>query len=152
MDPRIHYNTHLISKISNKVLRIKDILMRIRIFCFCFFCFEGTFTLFSGSIAGSGSLPLTIGSGSGRPKNFWIHRIRIGIRIRNTDIITGSWRETNAALLGVFQAVLWKRNYSDIWKGYGCGSGSGSGSTTLFPSKPVLSGPRRTHLFTIVYF
>jgi hypothetical protein len=33
--------------------------------------------------SGSGSKPLTGGSGSGRPKNMWI-RIRIRIRIRNT--------------------------------------------------------------------
>ena len=34
----------------------------------------------SGSRAGSGSIPLTSGSGSGRPKNMWIR----WIRIRNT--------------------------------------------------------------------
>jgi hypothetical protein len=34
----------------------------------------------SGSKAGSGSIPLTSGSGSRRPKNMWIRRIRI----RNT--------------------------------------------------------------------
>ncbi len=34
----------------------------------------------SGSRAGSGSIPLTSGSGSGRPKNTWIR----WIRIRNT--------------------------------------------------------------------
>jgi hypothetical protein len=42
----------------------------------------------SGSRAGSGSgsIPLTSGSGSGRPKNTWIRWIRIRwIRIRNTD-------------------------------------------------------------------
>jgi hypothetical protein len=33
---------------------------------------------------GSGSIPLTNGSGSGRPKNTWIRWIRI--RIRNTAI------------------------------------------------------------------
>ncbi len=40
MDPQhwlFHYNTHLISKKSNKVLRIKAILMRIRIFYFLVF-------------------------------------------------------------------------------------------------------------------
>jgi hypothetical protein len=31
----------------------------------------------SGSKAGSGSIPLTSGSGSGRPKNTWIRWIRI---------------------------------------------------------------------------
>jgi hypothetical protein len=38
-------------------------------------------------IEGSGSLPLTNGSGSGsmRPKNLWIRWIRIRIRIRNTE-------------------------------------------------------------------
>jgi hypothetical protein len=37
-------------------------------------------------IEGSGSVSLTIGSGcgSGRPKNIWILRIGMGIRIRNT--------------------------------------------------------------------
>jgi hypothetical protein len=37
-------------------------------------------------IEGSGSIPLTSGSGSGRPKNMWIRRIQIRIRfrIRNT--------------------------------------------------------------------
>jgi hypothetical protein len=47
----------------------------------------------SGSRAGSGSIPLISGSGSGRPKNTWLRWIRIrwirirwiGIRIRNTD-------------------------------------------------------------------
>jgi hypothetical protein len=40
----------------------------------------------SGSRAGSGSIPLTSGFGSGswRPKNTWIRWIRIRIRIRNT--------------------------------------------------------------------
>ncbi len=33
---------------------------------------------------GSGSIPLTNGSGSGKPKNKWIRWIRIRIRIRNT--------------------------------------------------------------------
>ncbi len=37
-----------------------------------------------GSRAESGSIPLTNGSGSGRPKNMWIRWIRIQIRIRNT--------------------------------------------------------------------
>ncbi len=35
-------------------------------------------------IEGSGSTPLTNGSGSGRPKNMWIRWIRIRIRICNT--------------------------------------------------------------------
>jgi hypothetical protein len=35
-----------------------------------------------GSRSGTGSKPLTNGSGSGRPKNLWIQLIRI--RIRNT--------------------------------------------------------------------
>jgi hypothetical protein len=38
--------------------------------------------MIEGSGAGSGSKPLTSGSGSGRPKNMWIRRIRI--RILNT--------------------------------------------------------------------
>ncbi len=48
---------------------------------------QGFFTYFgfliegsiSGSRAGSGSIPLTCGSGSGRPKNMWIRWIRIRI-------------------------------------------------------------------------
>jgi hypothetical protein len=42
----------------------------------------------SGSRAGSGSIPLTSGSGSrsGRPKNTWIRWIRI--RIRKTDFLS----------------------------------------------------------------
>jgi len=44
----------------------------------CYFCM-----MIEGS--GSGSIPLTSGSGSGRPKNMWIRWIRIRwIRIRNT--------------------------------------------------------------------
>jgi hypothetical protein len=35
-------------------------------------------------IEGSGSIPLTSGSGSGRPKNMWIR----WIRIRNTFLVT----------------------------------------------------------------
>ncbi len=35
-------------------------------------------------IEGSGSIPLTSGSGSGRPQNMWTRWIRIRIRIRNT--------------------------------------------------------------------
>jgi hypothetical protein len=35
----------------------------------------------------SGSIPLTDGSGSRRPKNMWIRWIRIRIRIRNTAFI-----------------------------------------------------------------
>ena len=81
---------------------------------FCLLLFEGTFTLFSkiksqkesqnsriqgfsyyfsimmegsGSRAGSGSIPLTSGSGSGWPKNLWI-------RIRNT-----AWRVANVFYL-----------------------------------------------------
>ncbi len=38
----------------------------------------------SGSRAGSGSIPLTSGSGSSWPKNMWIRWIRIRNRIRNT--------------------------------------------------------------------
>ncbi len=80
---------------------------------FCLLLFEGKFTSFfkdkklkesqnsrnqgfsyyfcmiiegSGSRAGSGSIPLTPGSGSLRPKNMWIRWIWIWIWIRNTDI------------------------------------------------------------------
>jgi hypothetical protein len=53
---------------------------------FCLVLYEGTFTSFSkrkslkeGSGSGSraGSIPLTNGSGSRRPKNMWIRWIRI---------------------------------------------------------------------------
>jgi hypothetical protein len=37
--------------------------------------------MIEGSGAGVGSIPLTTGSGSGRPKNMWI-------RIRNTDFFS----------------------------------------------------------------
>ncbi len=73
---------------------------------FCFLLFEGTFTSFFKDKkskrshetvgqgfsyyfclmikeSGSGSIPLTNGSGSGRPKNMWIR----WVRIRNTDKI-----------------------------------------------------------------
>ena len=40
----------------------------------------------SGSGSRAGSIPLTSGSGSGRPKNMWIRWIRI--RIRNTAVST----------------------------------------------------------------
>jgi hypothetical protein len=45
----------------------------------------------SGSVAGSGSIPLTNGSGSGsrRPKNRWI-------RIRNTGFQAGQCRQDKA--------------------------------------------------------
>ncbi len=45
------------------------------------------FLLFCMMIEGSGSIPLTSGSGSGRPKNMWIRWIRI--RIRNTGFNSG---------------------------------------------------------------
>ncbi len=50
-----------------------------------FFCL-----VIEGSRSGSGSIPLTDGSGSGsrRPKNMWIRWIRIRIRIRNTGRIS----------------------------------------------------------------
>jgi hypothetical protein len=41
--------------------------------------------------SGSGSIPLTNGSRSRRPKNMWIRWIRIRIRIRNTGIIQSFW-------------------------------------------------------------
>jgi hypothetical protein len=44
-----------------------------------FFCL-----MIEGSGAASGSIPLANGSGSRRPKNMWIRRIRIRIRIRTT--------------------------------------------------------------------
>jgi hypothetical protein len=49
---------------------------------FCLLLLEATFTSFFK--AGSGSIPLTSGSGSGMPKNMWIRWIRIRIRNRNT--------------------------------------------------------------------
>jgi hypothetical protein len=44
---------------------------------------QGFSFYFCMMIEGSGSIPLTSGSGSWRPKNMWIRWIRI--RIRNTD-------------------------------------------------------------------
>ena len=71
-------------------------------------------------IEGSGSIPLTSGSGSGRPKNMWIRWIRI--RIRNTEssgflFFAGWWFAIDASasdyantrdvfhLCGVFSAI-----------------------------------------------
>jgi hypothetical protein len=53
---------------------------------FSYYCCIMTEGSGSGSRAGSrsGSIPLTSGSGSGRPKNMWIRWIRIRIRIRKT--------------------------------------------------------------------
>jgi hypothetical protein len=45
--------------------------------------------MIEGSGAVAGSIPLTSGSGSGRPKNMWIRWIRIQIRTRNTDFYLG---------------------------------------------------------------
>ncbi len=50
----------------------------------------------SGSRAGSGSIPLTSGSGSGRPKNTWIRWIRIRIRYS-----AFCWK------IAEFRALLW---------------------------------------------
>jgi hypothetical protein len=72
-------------------------------------------------IEGSGSIPLTSGSGSLRPKNMWI-------RIRNTAL----------------KAVLWNRNrrnrnYLPKWTGtgmhYGSGAGFRSGSNVKWNKK-----------------
>jgi hypothetical protein len=43
----------------------------------------------SGTRAGSGSIPLSSGSGSGRPKNMWIR----WIRIRNTASMAGDQKK-----------------------------------------------------------
>ncbi len=57
---------------------------------FCFMLFEGTFKIQSFSyyfclmIEGYRSIPLTSGSGSGRPQNMWMQLFRIRIRIQNT--------------------------------------------------------------------
>jgi len=56
-----------------------------RIQCFSYY--------FCMMIEGSGSIPLTSGSGSGRPKNTWIRWIRI--RIRNTAIYKCGSRRAN---------------------------------------------------------
>jgi hypothetical protein len=90
--------------------------------------FEGTFTLFfkdknskrvtnsriqgfsyyfymmiegSGSRVGSGSIPLTSGSGSGRPKNTWIR----WIRIRNTGLVSGFHHLKFVMLFGHFNLL-----------------------------------------------
>ncbi len=54
---------------------------------------QGFSNYFCMMIEGSGSIPLTSGSGSGsrRPKNMWIRWIRIRIRIRNTAQKTSDW-------------------------------------------------------------
>jgi hypothetical protein len=64
-------------------LRIHDILVWIRI---RILLFSSLTLMIEGSRPGSGSIPLTNGSGSRRLKNTWIRwiRIRIRIRIRNT--------------------------------------------------------------------
>ncbi len=55
---------------------------------------QGFSYYFCMMIEGSGSIPLTSGSGSGRPKNMWI-RIRIRHWIRNSDHKTGEhWPES----------------------------------------------------------
>ncbi len=53
----------------------------------------------SGSGAGSWSIPLTYGSGSRRPKNIWIRRIRI--RVRNTAC-------NNCTSFHILRALVWK--------------------------------------------
>ncbi len=45
----------------------------------------------SGSRAGSGSIPMTSGSGSGRPKNMWIRWIRIRSTANNTCPDPACW-------------------------------------------------------------
>ncbi len=64
-----------------------------------YFCLEG-----SGSRAGSGSIPLTNGSGSGsrRPKNMWI---RIQIRFRNTAFGSHEYRIRPVLLLKSVEEV-----------------------------------------------
>ncbi len=61
MKVHIHYISKIKSQKESQNSRIQD--------CSYYFCMmiEG-----SGSRAGSGSIPLTSGSGSGRPKNTWI--------------------------------------------------------------------------------
>jgi hypothetical protein len=44
---------------------------------FCSLLFEGTFTSFFKNKKKTGSVHLTKGSGTRRPKNMWIRRIRI---------------------------------------------------------------------------
>jgi hypothetical protein len=46
--------------------------------------------MIEGSGSASRSIPLTIGSGSMRPKNMWIRWILIRIRIRNTGLLLGT--------------------------------------------------------------
>ncbi len=51
--------------------------------------------------SGSGSIPLTNGSGSGsrRPKNMWVRWIQIRIRIRNTALKTSTGKKSGKPLM-----------------------------------------------------
>jgi hypothetical protein len=81
---QLHYFSKIISQKESQNSRIQDL---------SYFCrmIEG-----SGSRAGSGSIPLTSGSGSGRPKGTSIRWIRIRTTGFLTDLIDGC-REMQAS-------------------------------------------------------
>ena len=87
--------------------------------------------------SGSGSIPLTSGSGSGRPKNMWI----LWIRIRNTDkkIVDNSsqWIECHAPV-EYYKKLVFKMKIS-VKK-----TVTGSVPSTLIPNRNVTSNSLRS--------
>jgi len=99
--------------------------------------------LIEGFGPGSGSIPLTNGSGSRRPKNMWIRWIRI--RIRNTDQNEGTNGpipklriETKPKRFDVFQNLKW--NVSIYSKNFGT-------KPKLFYVFPLFFAKAKTFLF-----